>query len=381
MARFLIAMGPLGVRCPGGKPTRPIADFMGESAAALVEKGQEVLLLFSKRPPNEYERRWLAERGIRWEFWGQGRPTTCQHGLTLYRVLHSWKPAVAIFQFGAVNLGLLMSYLVGVPIRIAWYRTGLVQFDRGLIERLIEDLKRLRKTGIYRLATHIMANSPQMVDEVTLYFKVRSNKVSFQYSGVRLPETNLDVMSKSRRRNIACVGGLMRRKGQRALIQALGILRSRGVKINARFVGPGDPSELRTLAAQLGVLDQCQFLGLVSRQEVYKILQRVELAIQPSLSEAQGVAAMEAMACGAILIASRVGGLQSLLEDEISGLLVEPGDANELAEAIERVLKDPVLADRLREGGRKRADFFEMSKRANSHAELLLRLASGIEHG
>jgi glycosyltransferase involved in cell wall biosynthesis len=61
---------------------------------------------------------------------------------------------------------------------------------------------------------------------------------------------------------------------------------------------------------------------------------------------------MEAMACGLPAVSTRLVGIPDLIEDERSGLLVEPGQVEQLADALERLIKDPELADRLAVAGR-----------------------------
>jgi D-inositol-3-phosphate glycosyltransferase len=78
----------------------------------------------------------------------------------------------------------------------------------------------------------------------------------------------------------------------------------------------------------------------------------------PSLTESFGLVALEAMACGTPVVGTRVGGLQMLIEDGESGLLVPAGDYQALAEQIARVLTDARLRMHLGHGARDRAEHF-----------------------
>jgi glycosyltransferase involved in cell wall biosynthesis len=69
----------------------------------------------------------------------------------------------------------------------------------------------------------------------------------------------------------------------------------------------------------------------------------------PSLQEAFGGVAVEALACGVPLVASNVGGLKEIIEHEANGLLVQPGNPQQLAQAIQRVLMDAALCQKFRE--------------------------------
>lgn len=99
--------------------------------------------------------------------------------------------------------------------------------------------------------------------------------------------------------------------------------------------------------------DAVRFHGWVdSRKGFYRDF-RVLAA--PSRKESFGMAVVEAMASGLPVVASRVGGLQETIEDKVTGLLVPPDDADALAEALIRILKDPELARRMGEAGHARA--------------------------
>ena len=88
------------------------------------------------------------------------------------------------------------------------------------------------------------------------------------------------------------------------------------------------------------------FLGEVSSHEIISYYQNCAVCALPSLYEPFGITALEAMACGCALVASRSGGLQEIVSHEKDGLLVAPGDPDALAAAIKRFLADDQLRER-----------------------------------
>jgi len=92
----------------------------------------------------------------------------------------------------------------------------------------------------------------------------------------------------------------------------------------------------------------------VSREELVRRYNQAEVFVSPSLYEGFGLPAAEAMACGAPIVATTAGAFPEVIEDGVSGLLVPPGDARALADAIERVLGDGLLQRRLGREGRQR---------------------------
>jgi N-acetyl-alpha-D-glucosaminyl L-malate synthase BshA len=124
-------------------------------------------------------------------------------------------------------------------------------------------------------------------------------------------------------------------------------------KVRARLVlvgeGPERPRALKR-AADLGLRDEVVFLG--RHASVEEILSCADLFLLPSESESFGLAALEAMACGAPVVTSLAGGLPEVVEDDVSGYLLPVGAIDEMAEAGVRILSDPGLADRLSKGAR-----------------------------
>jgi glycosyltransferase involved in cell wall biosynthesis len=94
--------------------------------------------------------------------------------------------------------------------------------------------------------------------------------------------------------------------------------------------------------------------GHVSREELRAALETAAVAVFPSLAETYGIAPFEAMAAGCPTIYTRRGPGPELLEHGRDALLVEPSRPEDVAAAIVRVLRDPVLARRLGEEGRRR---------------------------
>jgi len=147
---------------------------------------------------------------------------------------------------------------------------------------------------------------------------------------------------------VALVGVLERRKGHHVLIEAA--LRAAG---QLRYVFCGSGSEEAALRAHAGPLGaRVRFLGF--RSDVAAVLAAADVAVLPSLAEGLGVAALEAMAAERPVIASRVGGLGEVLDGGEAGVLVPPGDADALADALARLAADATLRARLAVAGRRR---------------------------
>lgn len=117
------------------------------------------------------------------------------------------------------------------------------------------------------------------------------------------------------------------------------------------MIGDGpDRHAAESLAAQLGVRDRVEFLG--KRRDVAVLLGIADLLLLPSQMESFGLAALEAMACGTVPIATRVGGLPEVVTDGQDGYLVPVGDTDAMAEVAESVLRSPERTRQLRAAAR-----------------------------
>jgi glycosyltransferase involved in cell wall biosynthesis len=152
---------------------------------------------------------------------------------------------------------------------------------------------------------------------------------------------------------IGTLGILEKRKGHSCLLQAAARLKAKGLRLRYRIAGAGSlRQQLERDVARLCMNDDVEFLGFVHDTRAF--LAGVDLFVMPSLFEGLGVAALEAMAAGKPVIASRVGGLAESVVDDLTGLLVRPGDDVELAEAIEKLHCEPARAVALGRAGRER---------------------------
>ena len=127
-------------------------------------------------------------------------------------------------------------------------------------------------------------------------------------------------------------------------------------KVPSRLLMIGDGPDRKAaegLAVELGVRNRVRFVG--ERRDVASLLGVSNLLLLPSEMESFGLAALEAMACGAIPIATRVGGLPEVVTDGFDGFLVELGDIDAFAQAAEAVILSPDRERSMRAAGRRTA--------------------------
>jgi glycosyltransferase involved in cell wall biosynthesis len=148
------------------------------------------------------------------------------------------------------------------------------------------------------------------------------------------------------------VGRLAHNKGVDILIRAATLLHTAKPELHWVIVGDGaDRLELESLASELDVAPIIHFVGALSRSEVFAAFKGFEVAVVPSREEGFGLSALEAMACGVPLVASRVDALAELVLDGHNGMLFQSESPSDLASVVLRVLADKALRVKLCQAG------------------------------
>ena len=157
---------------------------------------------------------------------------------------------------------------------------------------------------------------------------------------------------------VAGVGRFIPVKGFEYLVEAHAKARVHDPRLRLVLVGDGDlREELRARARSLGAADSVIFSGMVERDEIPAYLAAADVVVVPSVRYEGYVdglpnVALEAMAAGKPLVATRVGGLPELVRPGETGLLVDEKDADELADAIVTLAREPDMRARMGDSGR-----------------------------
>jgi glycosyltransferase involved in cell wall biosynthesis len=148
-------------------------------------------------------------------------------------------------------------------------------------------------------------------------------------------------------------------------------------QLHVAIAGRGDLAEaLERQAADAGLATRVHFLGL--RQDIANVLAAADVFVLPSLSEGLPLALLEAMFAARPIVASAVGDVPVALAGGAAGLLVPPGNATALAQAMHRLLAQPFEAQRLGQSAQARAAAeYGIDRMVQRYAELYGRLVAG----
>jgi lipopolysaccharide transport system permease protein len=174
---------------------------------------------------------------------------------------------------------------------------------------------------------------------------------------------------KSADLTIACLSRLEAYKGIEVLLRAFARVR------RGKLILAGDGSlrgPLEALAGELDLNGSVEFRGALAPDDAAAVLRSATVLAIPSVAEGTPLALLEGMAAGKPIVATRVGGIPDTIRDEESGLLVDPGNVEQLAEALDRAISGEELRRSLGAGARAAFEQCQHTERAGVNAALAL---------
>ena len=182
---------------------------------------------------------------------------------------------------------------------------------------------------------------------------------------------------------LLCVGRIQPLKGFDVAVRALALLDDRAPDAHLVIIGgPSGPAgeaeleRLRTLVQAFGLKGRVHLLPPQPHELLSTFYRAADVVLVPSRSESFGLVALEAGACGAPVVASAVGGLTTLVDDGVTGFLVENRDAAAFATAAATILGDPFLAATMGDAAARRAGRYTWPATAGRLRRLVADLTS-----
>lgn len=199
-----------------------------------------------------------------------------------------------------------------------------------------------------------------------------SRKVRTIHNCLNLSSPQNDLFSVHNKNGplVGTVGRLISIKGHKYFIEAATEIRSSNPEAKFLIVGDGLlKTNLEEFAAAKGLGHDIEFVGF--KRNLNELYSSIDIFVNPSLYESFGNTCLEAMAFGKPVVASKVGGVTEIVEDGITGILIPPKDSKKIAEAVIYLLKNPEVARRMGEAGRKRVqEYFTFERLGNELEEV-----------
>ena len=295
----------------------------------------------------------------------------------LISILKKEKPQILhSFLFHSILLGRIVGRICKVPIIISSIHSEYIGgFLRNRLLQITDSLDDV-VTIVSQKASETMLKSKTASANklLVIYNGIDLNKFIFQDKKARKEirkELNLEKDDKV----LISIGRLFKAKGYPYLIEAIKILKSKYPDIKLLIIGEGEEkNKLETQTRELNLEKNIFFLG--RKENVSNCLNASDIFILASLWEGFGLAIVEAMACGLPVITTNVGGIPEIIQDKISGLLVDPKDSEILAQKIDYLLNlDADSRERLILKGRKIVEQkFSLEKMITKYEELYYKL-------
>ncbi len=328
-------------------------------APAVVEFGPDVRLLHIKAGPSRYvSKRHLVDylpefvSGVKRVSEGLPEGYALVHG---HYYLSGW-------------VGAVLAHCWQVPHVQSFHTLARVKNSALPETATLESVRRIdMEAKVMASADRIVATSPTDKQDVIRHYGVSPDKISVVPPGLDLSlfhrmdrDLAKQQLGLDGKRMLLFVGRMDRIKGVETLLRMAGelIAADPHLRLSVLIVG-GDRQvrviddasrelvRLRTLVGELGLRRVVKFVGPKEQHDLPAYYAAADVCVVPSYAESFGMVAVEAMACGTPVVASRVGGLQSTVVDGVTGFLVPSGRPDEFARRVRQVLDSPELRDRL----------------------------------
>ena len=209
------------------------------------------------------------------------------------------------------------------------------------------------------------------------YWPLRRKFRQIYHSKIRAEEA---IAPRARNKTILCVGTIGFRKGQTVLTQAFEKIARRHpdwtLVLAGRQAEPSLLAEIETIRNHSHLEQRINLVDGLSDEEVAELMRTSEIFAMPSLQEGLGLSLQEALFHGCACVGSNVGGIPELIDNDANGLLVSPGNADELASALDSLISDETLRQTFRARGP--ASILEKEMTAHGMAKKYLRIYESI---
>jgi glycosyltransferase involved in cell wall biosynthesis len=235
---------------------------------------------------------------------------------------------------------------------------------RGYFGRFWTGVFRLLERLLARITDALVAVSPEVRDELVALGVAPASKFRVIRLGIELDnrvssdgsaraETRRTMGVPEARFVVGWIGRMTGVKRTDVVLKGFRALRDNGVDAILCMVGDGpDRAAVEQLAGELGIVRDCLFAGY--QEDVGPFFAAFDVFVLPSGNEGTPVTAIEALATGCPVVATRVGGVPDVVDDGVDGFLVAPGAVQEVAARLAELARDPELRVRMGAAGRER---------------------------
>jgi len=248
-------------------------------------------------------------------------------------------------------IALLLRYLWNVPL-IVNIAGGDIPDKLDPFPGTVWEKSKATVYPVFDYTDSIICASKDTARDFRYFFPNITIPVMILYAGIDIELINKTLPETSADKYIISLRRLDPTKGVDVLIKSF--FKINKIYSNLRLIIAGDGSELnklKKLVCELKLVKKVDFIGPIELTKAISLLKSAELTVVPSLSESGGLINIEAQASGCPVVATRVGGIPEYVLDQVSGLLCEPNNIEDLTGNILKILEDKLLKNNLIRGG------------------------------
>jgi glycosyltransferase involved in cell wall biosynthesis len=267
--------------------------------------------------------------------------------------------------FWRKSVFILMSFVARIPVIFHLHGGGFIDFyhrKRGVIRRWLIRFVLDKSSEIVVLSEKWRRSVSQMTG---------NPNVTTIANPVTVNSSLCDGDYRRAENVVLFLGRIDKDKGIMDLVDAFAEITNSFPDTILRFAGQGDIEAIKRRASDKNVLNNIEFLGWVNGSAKIRALAEATIYVLPSYMEGLPMGVLEAMAAGLPVVASNVGGIPEIVKNEVTGLLITPGDINRLTSAMRILLSDSSLRVRMGDAARKRIEEHYMPQRIVPQLEKL----------
>src|SRR5882672_6771500 len=313
-----------------------------------------------KELPEEFSR--LIRGHLHWQIGA----TTAQAARTLAEELRRQELDLAHFHFGGTyewrsnrfwQCPIYHLARSSVPclstnhLAVEWLNCGCDPARPGWQKLFFQAFASFSRSVLYRRLAFEVCVSKHDQQRIVGMFPLFKRKILQRYHSLLragTPPPNL----QDRAPVVLCVGTIGGRKAQWILVEAFGRIAAKHAAWRLDLIGrPGDPTDvarINEIVATHGLAGRINLPGRLSDEETIEAMKKASIIAMPSLQEGLGLSLQEALFHGCVGLGTRAGGIPELIDDGVNGLLVPPGDVGALSAALDRLLSDGSMREKLR---------------------------------
>uniref|UniRef100_A0A7C5AMF5 Colanic acid biosynthesis glycosyltransferase WcaL n=1 Tax=Desulfobacca acetoxidans TaxID=60893 RepID=A0A7C5AMF5_9BACT len=341
---------------PGDQPLREVTQYLRPVGFQALVRGLTQLL--AARPSE-------VAAGLRaCQVWAQGSPRQFWANLkhlagALYLLdflrRHQVSHVHVHYAFGAADVALFLDLVGAIPYSLSIHGTD-VLLDQPLLARKLARARFVISNCRYHIR-RLRKKFPDLKNQRFYLVRGGVELGSCRWAAAPPPPPPPPL----RLLNVARLAPV---KDQDLLLEALALLKGRGVPVECRIVGEGpERPRLEALICHLGLVNQVALLGARPEEEVARFYEECHVVVLSSRSEGTPMIVIEAMAKARPVVAPHITALPEMVSPGVTGWLCRPGEARDLAEKIESFWKKPDYIAQMGAAGRIRAEeLFDLEK-------------------